>query len=180
MRKAFYLLFAMCILMITATSCLNSGLEDLENSSAKNLTAVNYTYRFLYDDTIKKGTPNQEIQIDRVCEIVFNKQSQAITENGISGFRTTLTHNLNSVQKAGPTGSVTKEMLYEKFKKLIATDGLTKLWVYVTISDASTIMPLNNAPKLGAPGDFSKDHNYRVKAADGSTKDYILQTVKGF
>lgn len=44
------------------SSCLYHNLEELENSSDKDMTNVNYSYRFLYNDTIKKGTVNEEIQ----------------------------------------------------------------------------------------------------------------------
>lgn len=144
------------------------------------MTAVDYSYRFIYNDTIKKGTANEEIQNGRVCEVIFQKSIEKINQEGIKGFKTTLTHNLNSIQKAGPSGSVTKAMLYDMFKKQIAQDGVSKLWVYVSISDAATLSPLNGAPKLGTPGDFSEDRLYRVTAADGSSQDYVLKTVKAF
>lgn len=168
------------VTLASATGCMRSGYKDLIDSSNKDLSAVNYTYRFLYNDTIQKGTPKQEIQLDRVCEVIFSKNSVAITDNGVKGFTTTLTHNVNSVMKAGPTGSVTRAMLYERFKTLIQTDGLSKLWVYVTISDVAKVTPLNSAPELGKPGDFTQDRSYRVTAADGSHQDYVLKTVKGF
>ena len=169
-----------CMLTASLSSCLYHGLDDLENSSEKKMTSVEYSYRFLYNDTIKKGTVNEEIQEGRVCEVIFQKNIENIEENGIKGFKTTLTHNINSIQKAGPSGSVTKEMLYETFKEHIAQDGLNKLWVYVSISDAATLSPLDGAPKFGTPGDFSEDRFYRVTAADGSSQDYVLKTVKGF
>lgn len=167
-------------LIPSLTGCLKHGMEDLKNSSLKTLTTVDYTYRFTYNDTIRKGTPNEEIQKDRVCEVLFNKKTEVINENGMDGFRTTISYNLNSVLKSGPTGSVTKEMLYAQFQALIPKDQLSKLWVYVTIPDAATVSPLNGAPKLGMPGDFSQDRTYRVTAADGTYKDYIIKTVKGF
>lgn len=169
-----------CLLIFSMNSCLYHNLEDMENSSDKKMTNVDYSYRFLYNDTIQKGTANQEILESRVCEVIFNKNLEAIDENGVTGFQTTITHNLNSIQKAGPSGSVTKEMLYDMFKEQIAKDGLTRLWVYVSISDAAIISPLNGAPALGAPGDFTQDRVYRVTAADGSTQDYVLKTIKAF
>lgn len=169
-----------CMLVASLSSCLYHDLEELENSSEKAMTSVEYSYRFLYNDTIKKGTVNEDIQEGRVCEVIFQKSIENIEENGVKGFKTTLTHSLNSIQKGGPSGSVTKEMLYATFKKQIVQDGLSKLWVYVSISDAATLSPLNGAPKLGSPGDFSETRFYRVTAADGSSQDYVLKTVKGF
>lgn len=180
MKRIFKLFFMLSVLAISTTSCLYSGLDELTNSSSKDLTAVNYTYRFFYNDTINKGTPSQDILSGRVCEVVFRKSSESILENDMKGFKTTLTYDLNSVQKAGPSGSVTKQMLFNKFKELIAKDGIKNLWVYVTISDAATITPVNGAPRLGASGDFSVDRIYSVKAPDGSEQKYIIKTVKGF
>lgn len=173
-------ILAGCMFATSLSGCLYHDLDELENSSEKEMTSVEYSYRFLYNDTIKKGTVNEEIQEGRVCEVIFGKTTEHIEEGGIKGFKTTLTHSINSVQKAGPSGSVTKEMLYEEFKKHIAQDGLNKLWVYVSISDAAVLSPLNGAPKLGTPGDFSEDRFYRVTAADGSSQDYVLKTAKGF
>ena len=73
-----------------------------------------------------------------------------------------------------------KQMLYDMFTKKITQDGLSSLWVYVSISDAATVTPLDGAPKLGTPGDFSANRTYRVTAADGSYSDYVLETIKGF
>lgn len=168
------------IIVLSLSSCLYHDLEDLVNSSDKEMTNVEYSYRFLYNDTIKKGTINEEIQKDRVCEVIFNKQVEVLDTDGVKGFKTTLSYDLNSVQKGGPSGSVTKEMLYDMFKEKITEDGLTSLWVYVSISDAATLTPLDNAPKLGTPGDYSQKRSYRVTAADGSYQDYVLETVRGF
>jgi len=165
---------------LTLTSCLRNGMDDLVNSSDKALSSIDYTYRFLYNDTIQKGTENQEILEGRVCEVLFKKKVERIEENKMEGFKTTISYDINSILKAGPTGSVTKEMLYADFEEQIKIDQLGKLWVYMTISDVATINPLENAPKLGSSGDFSKDHVYRVKAADGSTKDYLIKTIQGF
>ncbi len=180
MKRVTNSIIAGLMLLLVNTSCLYHGMEELENSSNKEMTNVEYTYRFFYNDTIQKGTINEEIETDRVCEVIFNKSIETINVEGVPGFRTTLTHDVNSIQKAGPTGSVTKEMLYEMFKQQITKSGLSRLWVYVSISDAATIAPIDNAPTLGKPGDYTQDRYYRVTAADGSSEDYVLQTVQGF
>lgn len=175
------LCFVCCLLAsLLMTSCLEAGMEDPMNSSEKDMTAVTYTYRFLYNDTIKKGTVNEDIQMGRVCEVVFNKQTEAIEEGDTKGFKTTLTYDMNCIQKSGATGSVTKQMLYDMFKEKIAKDGLSNLWAYVSVPDAATVIPLNGSPVLGCPGDFSSERVYRVIAADGTYSDYVIQTVKGF
>lgn len=38
------------------------------------------------------------------------------------------------------------------------------------------IMPLNGAPKLGSPGDFSaKEFKYQVTAADGTKREWTIK-----
>lgn len=175
------LFFVGCLLVsLLMTSCLEAGMDEPVNSSDKEMTAVTYSYRFLYNDTIKKGTVNEDIQIGRVCDVVFKKQTEPIDGDNVKGFKTTLTYDINCVQKSGPSGSVTKQMLYDMFKERITKEGLTNLWVYVSISDAATVSPLNGSPIFGCPGDFSTDRTYRVVAADGSYEDYVIKTVKGF
>ncbi|WP_126246268.1 DUF5018-related domain-containing protein [Chitinophaga rhizosphaerae] len=39
------------------------------------------------------------------------------------------------------------------------------------VSTAASIKPLNGAPALGAPGDYSKPVSYEVTAADGKTRN---------
>lgn len=169
------------LMALAMSSCLDHGADDIINSDKNELTNVTYTYRFFYNDTIKKGTPNEEIQNDRVCEVIFTKDDfSKIEKDGLSGFSTTISHNLNSVQKTGPQGSVTKAQLYEMFKERIKIDGLSRLVVYVSISDAAVITPIDGAPRLGSPGDFSQDRIYSVRAANGDRKDYVIRTIKGF
>ncbi|RKE57052.1 DUF5018-related domain-containing protein [Sphingobacterium detergens] len=166
--------------LIAMGSCLKKGYEELPNSPDNKLTAVSYSYRFLYNDTIQKGTPMQEIELDRVCEIVFKNMAVAFDTNGQKGYTSTISYDINSVKKAGPSGSVTKQMLFDEFKKRIQKDQLANLWVTITVSDVSVVSPLNGSPVLGKPGDFSQDRMYRVTAANGDAQDYTLKTIKGF
>ena len=163
------------------SSCLSYGAEDIIDSDKNEMTNVTYTYRFFYNDTIKKGTANEEIQNDRVCEVIFTKDDfSRIEVEGRSGFSTTISHNINCVQKTGPQGSVTKAQLYEMFKEKIAVEGLSRLVVYVSIPDAAVVAPIEGSPRFGSPGDFSKDRFYCVRAANGDKKEYIIRTIKGF
>lgn len=174
------IIFILPLIAVLLSSCLSMGADKLENSSDKELLSVDYSYRFFYTDTIKKGTLNEDILKDRVCEVLFKKNLKKEEIEGVTTFKTTISYDESSIMKAGPTGSVTNKMLYKKFTDLIAKDGLTNLWVYVSISDASFIKPLDGAPVLGKPGDFSQDRVYRVTAADKSQVDYKLVTIKGF
>ena len=80
--KRYFNILVGCLLIFSMNSCLYHNLEDLENSSDKKMTNVDYSYRFLYNDTIQKGTANQEILEGRVCEVIFGKSMENIEENG--------------------------------------------------------------------------------------------------
>ena len=102
MKRIFNIFLSGLFLCLLMSSCLYHNLEELENSSDKDMTNVNYSYRFLYNDTIKKGTINEEIQTDRVCEVVFNKKVETIDKGDLKGFKTTLTHNINCIPETFP------------------------------------------------------------------------------
>ena len=54
--------------------------------------------------------------------------------------------------------------------------SLSNLIAYIDLSTAARIMPLNGAPKLGSPGDFSaKEFKYQVTAADGTKREWTIK-----
>lgn len=53
--------------------------------------------------------------------------------------------------------------------------SLSNLVVYVNVSTAARITPIEGSPKFGMPADWTKEHKYSVMAADGTTK---IWTVK--
>jgi hypothetical protein len=62
--------------------------------------------------------------------------------------------------------------------KVTKTINLSGIVGKATISTAATISPLNSAPKLGLPGNFSGPVSYQVKAADEvSMKTYNITVV---
>lgn len=53
-----------------------------------------------------------------------------------------------------------------------------KLWAQVTLSTAARLTPIDGAPAMGTPGDWTKPNTFRVTAADGTTKDWIIKIVQ--
>ncbi len=47
--------------------------------------------------------------------------------------------------------------------------SLESIVAYAKLSPAAKIQPIDNAPELGEPGDFSQENKYLVTAADGKT-----------
>lgn len=53
--------------------------------------------------------------------------------------------------------------------------SLNNLVVYVNVSSAARITPIEDAPKFGVPANWSKEHKYSIMAANGTIK---IWTVK--
>lgn len=51
---------------------------------------------------------------------------------------------------------------------------LKNIWAQISLETGCKIVPLENAPKFGAYGDFSKPGKYRVTAPSGRTADWTL------
>lgn len=47
-----------------------------------------------------------------------------------------------------------------------------------SISTAARLTPLDGAPKLGVPGDWSKPNKYLVTAASGAQKEWTIEVIK--
>lgn len=56
--------------------------------------------------------------------------------------------------------------------------SLSDIVAYTKLSPAAKIEPVNGAPILGAPGDFSTSREYKVTAADGKTVKNWTITVQ--
>ena len=50
----------------------------------------------------------------------------------------------------------------------------SKVVIAVTISTAAVIKPIDGAPTLGVPGDWSKPNKYEVMAANGDKKVWTI------
>lgn len=55
--------------------------------------------------------------------------------------------------------------------------SLSNLVVYVNVSTAARVTPIEGSPKLGVPADWTKEHKYSVMAADGSTKIWVIKVT---
>lgn len=53
--------------------------------------------------------------------------------------------------------------------------SLNNLVVYINVSTAARVTPLEGAPKFGTPADWTKEHKYNVMAADGTTKTWTVK-----
>ena len=146
MKKYFYLIAALFVAVLS-TSCLDSGLEELDEYSGCDITNGNVYWRYYGTDVIP-GSGEQQVK-----QVYLAAARTQDAENGVYTIRYT-TSNIPEAERANFTES--------------------KAVVAVTISTAATIKPINGAPKLGVPGDWTKDNQYEVTAADGTKKVWTI------
>lgn len=144
MMKTIRILFAF-FLLISLSSCLTAGLDELPVYEEAEVTNFKFEYRWAE----KEGTSDVMRVKTLNVETTINKESQEI--------RCKLTVPSADAQRF--TESVRAGM------------DLSNIVGYASISTAATIKPLGNSPMLGVPGDFSQPSmQYEVTAADGKTK----------
>lgn len=156
MKKIIFLLF---VLTLSMTSCLKSDLEVMEGSTNCELSDVEFEYRWTEDVIGSDGKPTG------VSELQYKKldvNKSIDKNNGKVILKLT-------VPKAG--GKFTNEVREKA--------SLSNIVGMFTVSSAASVKPLNNAPKLGLPGDYSqKTYTYRVIAAAGNYMDWIIDITE--
>ena len=146
MKKYFYLIAAFFVAVLS-TSCLESGLEELDEYSGCDILNGNVYWRYYGDGKIP-ASGEQEVK-----QVYLAASRTADNENGIYTIKY-VTTNIPEAERGNFTES--------------------KAVVAVTISTAATIKPIGDAPKLGVPGDWTKDNQYEVTAADGTKKTWTI------
>ncbi len=146
MKKYLYLIAAMFVAVLS-TSCLESGLEDLDEYSGCDITNGNVLWRWYAGGNIPASGEQQVKQV----QLAAARTQDA--ENGVY----TIKYVLGNIPEA-ERGNFTE----------------ANAVVEVTISTAAIIKPINGAPKLGVPGDWTKDNQYEVTAADGTKKVWTI------
>jgi hypothetical protein len=154
MRRIFQYIFLLLLLAGAFSSCLKSGLPSAKNSSLKAMTSFNYEYRWYDTSYTQPGTP----QADTTIAVNVVQLSNSVTiSNDTVYTHPTFPANLPAAQIPNVT--------------------LGHIWAYASIPDASLIIPMSGAPKLGAPGDFTHPVSYQITAADGSTASWVVVTA---
>ena len=146
MKKYLYLIAAMFVAVLS-TSCLESGLEDLDEYSGCDITNGNVLWRWYAGGNIPASGEQQVKQVQLAAARTQDAENCVYTIRYV-------TSNIPEAERGNFTES--------------------KAVVAVTISTAATIKPINGAPKLGVPGDWTKDNQYEVTAADGTKKVWTI------
>lgn len=146
MKKYFYLIAALFVAVLS-TSCLESGLEELDEYSGCDITNGNVYWRYYGEGKIPASGEQEVKQVYLAASRTQDVENCVYTIRYVTG-------NIPEAERGNFTES--------------------KAVVAVTISTAATIKPIGDAPKLGVPGDWTKDNQYEVTAADGTKKTWTI------
>lgn len=153
MKKIINLLVGLCIIL-SMTSCLKSGLDDIEEYSGAEISAVSSVeYRYISDEISSASGQN-------IVKYV------------------TLEYSGSKIDSKAATVSIPVRVPANFPEKELANLSASRLIVIVTLSSGAKIEPVSGAPELGKPGDWSKPNEYRVTAANGTRKNWTI-TVSG-
>lgn len=146
MKKYLYLIAALFVAVLS-TSCLESGLEELDEYSGCDITSGEIYWRYYGDGKIPASGEQQVKQVRLARAVSADNDTNTFYIKYVTG-------NIPEAERGN------------------FTEG--KAVIAVTISTAATIKPINGAPKLGVPGDWTKDNQYEVTAADGTKKTWTI------
>lgn len=150
MNKIFTPLFLLVVSLLTS-SCLRSGLKDLDTFSGADITGVVGVYYRYIDDSHTIPASGEPV----VKQVALNTSEVVITpETGSLTFSVSVPSNFPEAEKANLTQS--------------------KLVVLLNISSAAIITPKDGSATLGKPADWSKPNHYVVTAANGDKKDWTV------
>ena len=155
--KKFLNIFAALLLAVVSTSCLKHDLEELDVYSGCDITRVDCAYRW------KTG------------EIHPGTQSEKVNQVYVSAYSRTYVTDESDPTKGVCTIRYSKTNIPAAYKEIAEKEMV----VYVTISTAATMKPINGAPQLGVPADWTADHEYEVTAADGTKKIWKIVVEAG-
>lgn len=148
MKKIIYFLLIGCLPIFS--SCLTSGLDDIEDSELCQLSTITMEYRWMaknangYDQMAR-----QQMQLSSNAPDANNEIHVTVTVPPMS----------NTFPR--------------DIRKSVTLNGL---YLTSTISASAKITPLGDAPVMGKPGHFQigKTYQYLVTAANGKTQTYSL------
>ena len=148
--KTLKLLSLLVCSALLCVGCLKKGLPEYENWDLNLIQNVYVEYRY-ESDKISNGKPviaYQRLNVTRTTDEANNIINLAVSVPAASASFPAAVRN-NVVQ--------------------------TNLWMYVDISTAAKIVPLDGSPRLGDPMDLTKEHKYKVIAANGDEKVWTIK-----
>ena len=152
--KPYQYYFLAVLVIFFSVSCEKSVTQ--EPPSTDN-TISNFYFTYNYADTTyaNQGTANQIMSIS-VQTVNLSDQNYPVV----------ISNDTIYVTPVIPSTGIPQGQLHDI--------KLSQLWGNAAMAATSTITPLNGAPILGSKGDFSKPVTYQVKAANGTTKNWVI------
>lgn len=147
------LFLLMLVASLSLTSCLESGLEDLDTYEGNDITAGFAYYRYI--DASKTMVVSGENAV---------KQKQ-------------LTRTKQEIDPATGTCTLTFKVPSNFTAAERADVNVGKLVVTAQISSVAVMNPVGDAPRLGVPADWTSAHQYKVTAANGASKIWTINIV---
>lgn len=150
MKSSFLLM-----LILVCSSCLKGSLEDLPAFEEADITDVKFDFR--YKDPTDKWIDGEPI----VKIVTLN-----VEEKDINATNAMVTCTVTVPQASAP--------FTEDIRSSVS---LTNIVGKFNLSTAAAIKPLDGAPALGTPGDFSAPRKYEVIAANGTKKIWTVHVT---
>ncbi|MDR2764608.1 MAG: hypothetical protein LBB90_06210 [Tannerella sp.] len=139
------------------TSCLRAGLDELPVFEEAEITDVTFEYRY-------KDPGSVWIDGEQTVKWISLPVQDKVIDSGSGTITCTL-----QVPAAGANTTFT-----EAIRGQVSLNSLTGKFY---LSTAASIAPVEGAPTLGVPGDFSAPRKYRVTAASGATKIWTVHVT---
>lgn len=151
MKKIIYNVLLMMV-MISFSSCLTSGLDELAIYEEADITSVSaVSYRYISDE--KSPVSGQNV----VKNVNLTFTSEIDIESALVKISVTTPNNFPESE----LGNLSK----------------SNLLVAVGISTAARLTPINDSSILGIPGDWTTPNTYMVEAANGMKKNWTIEVV---
>lgn len=148
-------------MLVSASSCLKAGL-DKDLPKFKDALMTDVFMEYLYETPGSGSSP----VVKAVSMSLSGKQFKKKEDSGAPADSAIFT-----VTVPAASGTFTTE---ERAKVTMAN-----LSFMCNISTAATMEPVDGAPKPGVPGDFGQARKYRITAADGSSREWVVR-IAGF
>lgn len=143
--KSKWLILLLCLPLMTSCWKELPAYEDAE------ITKVGFYHRFPGPD--KDPVTGEQIVVEKELNCTYDIDTESATVQV-------------DVVVPSANGSFTEQ---ERNKV-----SQSKLWGYVNVSTAAMVTPIEDSPKLGTPGDWTKPRKYQVTAANGNTKIWTI------
>jgi len=145
------------IMMLSFSSCLEYGLDELETYTDTKITAINFEYRWMVPENPNDPWSGEKLQVKTLT-------TQAEIKDGVVKCKITVPNASGTFNEQVRNGVTLQNII-----------------AYLTISPGATVKAVGSTPALGHKGDFSKsDLQYKVISADGKNQQEWQLVIESF